>query len=378
VLGHREALTKIVDGDAEFHRVPDVFYRAAAGCAEPVLRLDDGGPWWCCSFAAATEVLDRSAVFGMGGTLATRTTPGDLAQHWLELVDGESHRLQRRVVQVAMSEVALAASLDRTLGGLDLPASCDVMKDLAEPFWRRFQADWLGLAEPHLTELVERIPALLAVVMDLERGPEDEQTAAEAAATLARLIGDGCGTGGVIGALVALGLSPTQVAAHVVNLVVDMSVIPAGLGICLTRIIDDPQARRDAAVADRLPLVIDECLRLDPPQLLLVRNAIAAVELGGHTICPDDQVIVVVGMANRDAGFFPDPHAYRLRRRTALSFGLGRHSCLGRRTFGLVAEALVGSLLRRNPGLHRAGESAHATQVGIRSIEALPVRLAAA
>jgi cytochrome P450 len=40
---------------------------------------------------------------------------------------------------------------------------------------------------------------------------------------------------------------------------------------------------------------------------------------------------LLIGSANRDEGVFPDPDAYDLERDTgrAISFGVGRHFCLG-------------------------------------------------
>lgn len=83
----------------------------------------------------------------------------------------------------------------------------------------------------------------------------------------------------------------------------------------------------DGRVADW----IDETLRYDPPSQALARTTTTEVELHGTAIPAQSRVLLLVGSANRDPRVFPDPERFDLDRDTgaALSFGSGRHHCLG-------------------------------------------------
>jgi hypothetical protein len=76
---------------------------------------------------------------------------------------------------------------------------------------------------------------------------------------------------------------------------------------------------------------VEETLRYDASSQVLARTAACDVALHGSTIPAGARVLLLVGAANRDARAFADPDRYDLDRDTAesLSFGSGRHFCLG-------------------------------------------------
>lgn len=81
----------------------------------------------------------------------------------------------------------------------------------------------------------------------------------------------------------------------------------------------------------RVPDWVEETLRYDTSSQLLARITTTEVTLDGGTIPAGAQVALLAGSANRDDRVFPDPDRYDLDRDTTgiLSFGMGRHFCLG-------------------------------------------------
>ena len=114
------------------------------------------------------------------------------------------------------------------------------------------------------------------------------------------------------------------------------------------------ELRRDPA---RVPAAIEECLRFDGPvERALPRWAASDVELGGHTIRRGDNVIAVLGSANRDPERFADPAALDLERDDTkhVAFGRGSHYCLGAPLARLEGEIALTTLLRRLPDVRLA------------------------
>lgn len=97
---------------------------------------------------------------------------------------------------------------------------------------------------------------------------------------------------------------------------------------------------------------IEESLRWEPSVLTLTRFATSDVLLAGTVIPADSTVECLIAGANRDPAAFPDPDRFDLDRPNAadhLTFGAGRHFCLGAHLARLEATAFLGALLDRTP-----------------------------
>ena len=99
----------------------------------------------------------------------------------------------------------------------------------------------------------------------------------------------------------------------------------------------------------RVPDWIEETLRFDTSSQMLLRVTRQPVELHGITIPEGDRVLLLVGSANRDGTVFPDPDRYDLDRDTTklISFGGGRHFCMGAPMARLEARIALGELVNR-------------------------------
>jgi len=103
-----------------------------------------------------------------------------------------------------------------------------------------------------------------------------------------------------------------------------------------------------------MPRAIEELLRYDGAvERALNRWAATDIELGGHTIRRGDDVIVILGSANRDPDRFPDPDTLDVTRTDCkhIGFGRGSHYCLGAPLARLEGVIALTTLLRRLPGL---------------------------
>ena len=101
---------------------------------------------------------------------------------------------------------------------------------------------------------------------------------------------------------------------------------------------------------------IEELLRFDSPVQLTGRLMLEDVEIGGRRIAKGEDVVAIVGAANRDPGQFPDPDRLDLGRpeNRHMAFGGGIHFCLGAHLARLEGRVAIGELMRRFPTLDLA------------------------
>ncbi|WP_344888248.1 cytochrome P450 [Nonomuraea antimicrobica] len=89
--------------------------------------------------------------------------------------------------------------------------------------------------------------------------------------------------------------------------------------------------QRAAAFAGAIEPWVEESLRYDTPAHGIARRLTRETEWHGARVPADSKVWLLIGAANRDEAAFPDAGVYDLGRDTAraISFGAGRHYCLG-------------------------------------------------
>ena len=90
-------------------------------------------------------------------------------------------------------------------------------------------------------------------------------------------------------------------------------------------------------------------MRFDSPVQATFRRALADCEVGGIGVRRRDNVVVLVGAANRDPEAFDDPDRLDVGRTPCphLSFGRGIHHCLGAVLARLEARVVLEALLER-------------------------------
>jgi hypothetical protein len=155
------------------------------------------------------------------------------------------------------------------------------------------------------------------------------------------------------------------------------------IGNCVLALLDHPE-QWEALCADpeRLaPRAVEETLRFDPPVQRTVRAALEPLELEGRAIPKDQQVVTLLGAANRDPEVYDRPDVFDMHRdgiADHLAFSSGIHYCIGQPLALLEATTAVQMLAERMPGLSRAGEVVRRNATTIRGPIRLPVRAGAA
>jgi len=94
---------------------------------------------------------------------------------------------------------------------------------------------------------------------------------------------------------------------------------------------------------------VAEILRFHGPVQGISRVAADPLELNGDKVEPGQALVVLVAAANRDPRQFRDPDHFDIERRNDahLTFGAGRHTCLGNYLARLEAQIALSMLLRR-------------------------------
>ena len=150
-------------------------------------------------------------------------------------------------------------------------------------------------------------------------------------------------------------LTPEEIGASVISL------LTAGHGTTVASMTNlFYEVLRNPAIKQQLiedpsliPQAVEENLRLHHPFFGLYRQATADVTVNGSDIKAGDSIYLCWQAGNRDPGVFPDPDSFRLDRGpiSHLSFGLGRHSCVGSATARMEMQHGLRKLLERLPDI---------------------------
>ncbi|MEO8619698.1 MAG: cytochrome P450 [bacterium] len=126
-----------------------------------------------------------------------------------------------------------------------------------------------------------------------------------------------------------------------------------------------------------IPSLIEETLRLDPPEQTLWRRSSADLLLGGAAIPAGAEIRLSLAAANRDPAHFQNAASFVLRRKKAnLAFGGGIHHCIGAGLARLTARVALDRLIARLPDLRPVlpvDRLGYASSDHFRALTALPV-----
>jgi cytochrome P450 len=135
------------------------------------------------------------------------------------------------------------------------------------------------------------------------------------------------------------------------------------------------QVAKPLADLSRVQDWVEETLRYDTSTQMLVRVTSQPVRVQGVDIEAGRRVLLLLGSANRDEDVFPDADTYDLERRTQdlVSFGSGRHFCMGAALARMEARVALTELatLVRGYDIDPAGmQRVHS--INVRGFAALP------
>jgi cytochrome P450 len=132
------------------------------------------------------------------------------------------------------------------------------------------------------------------------------------------------------------------------------------ISMCTLLMADRPelqaQMRADPA---RLPDLIEETMRYEPPVKVAYRVAVRRTTIGGMDIPAGTILNLSYAGANNDPGHFPDPDTFdldRAEKRDHLGFSKGLHACLGAPLGRLETRVALEQLLSRTSDIRLSEE----------------------
>jgi cytochrome P450 len=134
----------------------------------------------------------------------------------------------------------------------------------------------------------------------------------------------------------------------------------------------------DPERAERVTDWVEETLRYDTSTQMILRVTREPVTVQGVDIGPGRRVLLLIGSANRDEAAFDDPERYDLDRSTQnlISFGGGRHFCMGAALARMEARIGLGELVRRvrDYAIDESGV-VRVHSINVRGLAALPTTI---
>ncbi len=137
------------------------------------------------------------------------------------------------------------------------------------------------------------------------------------------------------------------------------------------------QLRRLREDPSLIPSAVEELLRYDPPAQAFFRRALADCAVNGFELRAKDNVVLLVGAANRDGQAFDDPDRLEVGRAVNphLTLGRGIHYCLGAPLSRLEGRIVFETLLERFPEIAPLDDRPRFRGgVVLRGLRSLPLR----
>ena len=265
--------------------------------------------------------------------------------------------------------VEIEALAGKLLAKAERRGSMDFVSDYCEPLADYMLGELLGSPRLDRTEVIESCATLRKFLTARRMGHETvlgakaAVKALDALRTYLRTIiagRQGCFADSIIARSLAVEsseASPTEdeiLSNCVLSLDAGLRNMSASIANALIALLRHPEEfARLRDDPDSMTLATEELLRYDSPVQVAVRGVPEEIEFAGRRIGPNQQLILLLGAANRDQEQFADPNRLDLTRRPNhhVSFGIGSHGCVGgwMTRFGL--EIAIGAIIRRQTHL---------------------------
>jgi pimeloyl-[acyl-carrier protein] synthase len=383
---------------------PYPYYEAYRG-TEPLMRAADT-IWFCLSHPHVTAML-RNPVLSSDEMRATTEIaagehPGERTQQSLLFMDPPDHTRLRGLVSRAFTprrvegmretiEQICTALLDDVLASVAPGEPFDVIERLAYPLPVQVICSLLGIPAADEAIFTGWSRALArSIDPSLLLSAEDARAIADAEVGLGGYLTDllaarrASPADDLLSDLLAVQDGTDRISpAEVVNMA--MLLLVAGhettvnlIGNGTLALLRNPiQFELLLESPELVPGAVEELLRFDSPVQINERVVTADMELAGRKVRAGDEIVLMLGAANRDPGVFTGAAALDVTRPDAhrhVAFGGGIHHCLGAALARLEGQVAFAALLSRIGRLELAGEPVRRPTFTLRGLESLPVR----
>jgi cytochrome P450 family 142 subfamily A polypeptide 1 len=126
-----------------------------------------------------------------------------------------------------------------------------------------------------------------------------------------------------------------------------------GISGSVQLLIENPEVRQQLIDdPSKIPVAVEEMLRLVSPVHSFGRTVTADTELRGKQLKKGDTVLIIYNSANRDADEFEDPDTLKIDRNPHhVAFGIGNHFCMGANLARMELRVALREVLRRLPDM---------------------------
>ncbi len=355
----------------------------------------------------------RDPRFGKGEVEAVWERYGLTEQEWVEQfsdfsrrtnsmlgLDPPDHTRLRRLVAkaftpktVEMLRPDIVRLADQLLERFDRGEVVDIIPELALQLPIAVISEMLGVPESYWPELQ---PLVRTATATLELNPTLEQLQAAAnagrglAARFEGLIADRREhpTEDLLSQLIHVEEQGDQL-SHDELIATVLLLFGAGfetttnlIGNGLLALLEHPgELRRLRSDRSLMPSAVEELLRWDSPVQIDGRMAFEEMDVHGVAVEAGDQVVTLIGAANRDPRVFDDPERFDVGRGVGplMSFGAGIHFCLGASLARAEGQVVFDRLLDRFPVIEPGWGDERPRfrdSIVLRGLESLPVHLA--
>lgn len=341
--------------------------RLAAAAVEHPVYLDEG-----IGMPVVLRGADVTAALKDPATFSTRVYDQGLMKGALVALEGHAHTRMRRLYNsffapralVRYEQQIIGPIVRRVLDDLAKQERADLIDDFASPIPIGVVSALFGLPTDSIADNDHRVRAMLHSLVrpgDAEAVAAGWRAYGEIAAQLreiaAREIANPSDNllGEVARSLIAEGLGTVEECERVVFTLILGSyettiwMLVSVLGALLANPEAMAEVRHDPAL---LPTAIDEATRWASPTVGMVRFVERDTEIAGTPFAAGSFVYLSLVATHYDAGLYPDPARYDVRRRsTPMLFGLGPHYCVGAPLARMEARIAISQLLARFPAL---------------------------
>jgi len=283
----------------------------------------------------------------------------------LEL-DPPLHGQYRKAVEVPFSDEALSqaapwilALTDRLIDAVIEKGEADFCRDLSTPLASIYTMKFLGLPLEDWSDyawFTQSARSGSSSVQPRTENPSElelhKRVTAEVVRQRTRPLAGGVITHLLEATIDGRKLESWEIEAYVWVLLGNVATTPASMASAFVWLSRNPEQRRRLVERpDLLPDAIEELLRVFQPVHAVSRTVLRDVELAGQSLKAGERVVLCWASGNLDETEFhnADKVDFDRANKRHMTFGVGRHYCMGADAVRLEFRTMLGQILRRLP-----------------------------